>query len=114
MDTPWKSNFDLSDGGSWLKSRKLSAAALAVAEGDVTDLLVLSHGWNNDMADARGLYSRIAGSMRSVLGANGISLEHPIFRHMVNLESVSTYEGTHEIHTLVVGADITGHSAYAG
>jgi glutaryl-CoA dehydrogenase len=56
----------------------------------------------------------VARSMRSVLGANGISLEHPIFRHMANLESVYTYEGTHEIHTLVVGADITGLEAYAG
>jgi glutaryl-CoA dehydrogenase len=56
----------------------------------------------------------VARSMRSVLGGNGISLEHPIFRHMVNLESVFTYEGTHEIHTLVVGADITGFDAYAG
>jgi glutaryl-CoA dehydrogenase len=56
----------------------------------------------------------VARSMRGVLGANGISLEHPIFRHMVNLESVFTYEGTHEIHTLVVGADITGLSAYSG
>ena len=55
----------------------------------------------------------VARSMRGVLGANGISLEHPIFRHMVNLESVLTYEGTHEIHTLVVGADITGLSAYS-
>ena len=55
----------------------------------------------------------VARSMRSVLGANGISLEHPIFRHMVNLESVFTYEGTHEIHTLVVGADVTGVSAYS-
>ena len=55
----------------------------------------------------------VARSMRSVLGANGISLEHPIFRHMVNLESVFTYEGTHEIHTLVVGADITGLPAYS-
>jgi glutaryl-CoA dehydrogenase len=56
----------------------------------------------------------VARTMRSVLGANGISLEHPIFRHMVNLESVFTYEGTHEIHTLVVGNDITGLSAYGG
>jgi len=56
----------------------------------------------------------VARSMRSILGGNGISLEHPIFRHMVNLESVYTYEGTHEIHTLVVGADITGLDAYAG
>jgi glutaryl-CoA dehydrogenase len=56
----------------------------------------------------------IARSMRSVLGGNGISLEHPVFRHMVNLETVLTYEGTHEIHTLVVGADITGLEAYTG
>jgi glutaryl-CoA dehydrogenase len=56
----------------------------------------------------------VARSMRSVLGGNGISLEHPIFRHMVNLETVLTYEGTHEIHTLVVGADITGLEAYTG
>jgi glutaryl-CoA dehydrogenase len=56
----------------------------------------------------------VARSMRSVLGGNGISLEHPIFRHMVNLESVYTYEGTHEIHTLVVGQDVTGLSAYTG
>jgi glutaryl-CoA dehydrogenase len=56
----------------------------------------------------------VARSMRSVLGGNGISLEHPIFRHMVNLESVYTYEGTHEIHTLVVGSDITGFDAYGG
>jgi glutaryl-CoA dehydrogenase len=56
----------------------------------------------------------VARSMRSVLGGNGISLEHPIFRHMVNLETVYTYEGTHEIHTLVVGADITGLEAFEG
>ena len=56
---------------------------------------------------------QVARTARGILGANGISLEHPIFRHMVNLESVYTYEGTHEIHTLVVGQDITGHAAYA-
>jgi glutaryl-CoA dehydrogenase len=55
-----------------------------------------------------------ARTARSILGGNGISLEHPIFRHMVNLETVYTYEGTHEIHTLVVGQDITGHAAYGG
>jgi glutaryl-CoA dehydrogenase len=54
----------------------------------------------------------VARTMRTILGGNGISLEHPIFRHMVNLETVLTYEGTHEIHTLVVGADITGLPAY--
>ena len=55
----------------------------------------------------------VARTARSILGGNGISLEHPIFRHMVNLETVITYEGTHEIHTLVLGQDVTGIAAYA-
>jgi glutaryl-CoA dehydrogenase len=56
----------------------------------------------------------VARSMRSVLGGNGISLEYPIIRHMNNLEATYTYEGTHEIQTLVIGADITGHEAFRG
>jgi glutaryl-CoA dehydrogenase len=54
----------------------------------------------------------IARSARSVLGANGVTLEYPVIRHMTNLESVLTYEGTQEIHTLVLGEAITGVSAY--
>lgn len=49
---------------------------------------------------------------REILGANGILNEYPIMRHMANLESVKTYEGTHEMHTLIVGEDITGISAF--
>jgi glutaryl-CoA dehydrogenase len=45
---------------------------------------------------------------RDILGANGIADEYPVFRHMCNLESVKTYEGTHDIHTLIVGSSITG------
>jgi glutaryl-CoA dehydrogenase len=48
---------------------------------------------------------------RDLLGANGISLEFPVIRHMCNLESVKTYEGTHDIHTLIIGESITGFSA---
>ena len=54
----------------------------------------------------------IAREARSVLGANGITLEYPVIRHMNNLESVFTYEGTNEIHTLVLGEAITGLAAY--
>jgi glutaryl-CoA dehydrogenase len=54
----------------------------------------------------------VARSARSVLGANGVTLEYPVMRHMANLESVLTYEGTQEIHTLVLGEAITGISAY--
>ena len=49
---------------------------------------------------------------RDILGANGIADEYPIFRHMANLESVKTYEGTHDIHTLIVGSAITGLDAF--
>lgn len=54
----------------------------------------------------------IARSARSVLGGSGITLEYPVMRHMSNLESVATYEGTEEIHTLIVGQAITGLSAF--
>jgi glutaryl-CoA dehydrogenase len=49
---------------------------------------------------------------RDILGGNGIADEYPIFRHMANLESVKTYEGTHDIHTLIIGEHITGIAAY--
>jgi glutaryl-CoA dehydrogenase len=49
---------------------------------------------------------------RQILGANGITLEYPVIRHMNNLESVVTYEGTAEVHALVLGQAITGHAAY--
>jgi glutaryl-CoA dehydrogenase len=49
---------------------------------------------------------------RDLLGANGIMDEYPIMRHMCNLESVKTYEGTDHIHTLVIGERVTGIPAY--
>jgi glutaryl-CoA dehydrogenase len=49
---------------------------------------------------------------REILGANGILDEYPVMRHAANLESVKTYEGTHEMHTLIIGEDITGYSAF--
>jgi len=54
-----------------------------------------------------------ARTARDILGANGIADEYPVFRHMANLESVKTYEGTHDIHTLIVGHAITGLDAFA-
>lgn len=55
---------------------------------------------------------QIARESRTILGANGITLDYPVMRHMTNLESVLTYEGTSEIHTLVLGETLTGISAY--
>ena len=54
----------------------------------------------------------IAREARDILGANGVTAEYPVMRHMCNLESVKTYEGTHNIHTLVLGEAITGLPAY--
>jgi glutaryl-CoA dehydrogenase len=54
----------------------------------------------------------IAREARTVLGANGVTLDYPVIRHMNNLESVLTYEGTSEMHTLIVGKEITGFAAF--
>jgi len=56
----------------------------------------------------------IASKARTVLGANGIVDEYPIMRHMANLESVYTYEGTHDMHLLIIGEEVTGIAAYRG
>jgi glutaryl-CoA dehydrogenase len=56
---------------------------------------------------------RAARSARGILGANGITDDYPVIRHMVNLETVSTYEGTHDIHTLILGEELTGLAAFS-
>jgi len=68
----------------------------------------VSLGKLNNVREALG----IAREARSILGANGITLEYPVIRHMNNLESVLTYEGTSEIHTLILGHAITGFEAF--
>ena len=54
----------------------------------------------------------IAREARDMLGGNGIAEDYPVMRHMVNLETVNTYEGTHDIHALILGRAITGMSAF--
>jgi glutaryl-CoA dehydrogenase len=56
---------------------------------------------------------RVARTARALLGGDGVTLSHPVMRHMANLEAVATYEGTAEIHTLILGQALTGHSAFA-
>ena len=67
------------------------------------------------MAKRNNVYMaiKIAREARQVLGGMGITGEYSIMRHMMNLESVITYEGTHDIHLLITGADITGHPAFS-
>jgi len=63
------------------------------------------------MGNVRGALE-VARAARTILGANGVTLEYPVIRHVNNLESVLTYEGTHEVHTLVVGGALTGENAF--
>ncbi len=76
-------------------------------EGRITHQHV-SFGKLNNVREAL----QVAREARTILGANGITLEYPVIRHMNNLESVLTYEGTNEIHTLVLGKAITGFDAF--
>jgi len=68
----------------------------------------VSFAKRNNVSEALDV-ARVA---RDILGANGIVNEYPVIRHMLNLETVNTYEGTYDIHTLILGRDITGHSAF--
>jgi glutaryl-CoA dehydrogenase len=77
-------------------------------EGRLTPVMV-STGKLNNVREALA----IARQCRTILGANGISDEYPVMRHANNLESVLTYEGTTEVHQLVIGQHLTGHSAFS-
>ncbi len=68
----------------------------------------VSFAKRNNVSEALDI-ARVA---RDILGANGIVNEYPVIRHMLNLETVNTYEGTYDIHTLILGRDITGESAF--
>lgn len=88
------------------------AQLLAIQLGRLKDqgkasFVQISLAKRNNVAIARD----IARSAREILGANGITDDYPIMRHIMNLESVYTYEGTHEMHTLIVGKEITGLDA---
>jgi glutaryl-CoA dehydrogenase len=108
-------------GGFQLVQAKLAQMLLKVNQGT---LLALHLGRMKDGGTLRpehvsfgklanvGAAMEVAREARQVLGANGITLEYPVIRHMNNLESVVTYEGTADIHTLVLGQALTGLAAY--
>jgi glutaryl-CoA dehydrogenase len=115
--------FDRPIGGFQLIQQKLAIMATELVK---AELLALQLGRLKDQGMAHSVQVSLAKrnnvrealhtarEARSVLGANGITLEYPISRHMNNLESVFTYEGTDEIHTLILGQAITGLSAFSG
>ena len=108
-------------GGFQLTQAKLADMALELGKGTLLALHLgrrkdagtltpeqVSFGKLNNVREAL----EICRTARTILGANGISLEYPVIRHMNNLESVLTYEGTVEMHTLVLGKAITGQDAF--
>ncbi|MEX0743384.1 MAG: acyl-CoA dehydrogenase family protein [Actinomycetota bacterium] len=108
-------------GGFQLTQRKLADMAVELNKGMLLALhlgrkkddgsLLPQHVSMGKMNNVREALS-IAREARGILGASGITLEYPVIRHMNNLESVLTYEGTNEIHTLIVGEALTGLRAY--
>ena len=74
---------------------------------DAKELIFTSGG-----TEADNMAINIAREARQMLGGMGITGEYPIMRHMMNLESVITYEGTHDIHLLITGMDVTGLNAF--
>jgi glutaryl-CoA dehydrogenase len=107
--------------GYQLTQQKLAEIALEVNRGTLVALhlgrmkdagtLQPHHVSMGKMGNVRGAIEA-ARTARTILGGNGITLEYPVIRHINNLESVLTYEGTHEVHTLVVGNSLTGLDAF--
>lgn len=107
--------------GFQLTQKKFAEMAVEIAKGQ---LLCVHLGRLKDGAQIRpvhismakmnnvGVALECARTSRGILGANGIIGDYPIMRHMCNLESVYTYEGTHEIHTLIIGQHVTGINAF--
>ncbi len=117
-----RTQFDVPIASFQLTQKKLADLAVAVNRGT---LLALHLGRMKDAGTLRHEHVSfgkldnvrvaldVARTARGMLGANGITLEYPVIRHMNNLESVYTYEGTHDIHSLILGQDITGIPAYS-
>jgi glutaryl-CoA dehydrogenase len=107
--------------GYQLTQQKLAEMALEVNRGTLVALhigrmkdegtLRPEHVSMGKMGNVRGALE-VCRTARTILGGNGITLEYPVIRHMNNLESVLTYEGTLEVHTLVVGQALTGENAF--
>jgi glutaryl-CoA dehydrogenase len=107
--------------GYQLTQQKLAEMALEINRATLVALhlgrkkddgtLLPQHVSMGKMGNVRGALE-VCRTARTILGGNGITLEYPVIRHMNNLESVLTYEGTHEVHTLVVGQALTGENAF--
>ena len=97
----------------WMLSEISKAQLLSLHVGRLKDAGTVGHQ-HISMAKRNNVWMALetARMARDILGANGITEDYPIMRHMMNLESVKTYEGTHDIHALILGQHITGIAAY--
>ncbi|HWA95494.1 MAG TPA: acyl-CoA dehydrogenase family protein [Terracidiphilus sp.] len=98
---------------AWMASEISKAQLLSLHVGKLKDAGTVGHQ-HISMAKRNNVWMALecARTSRDMLGANGITEDYPIMRHMMNLESVKTYEGTHDIHALVIGQHLTGIGAY--
>jgi glutaryl-CoA dehydrogenase len=97
----------------WMANEIAKGQLLSLQVGRLKDAGTVEHQ-HISMAKRNNVWMALecARMARDVLGANGITEDYPIMRHMMNLESVKTYEGTHDIHTLIIGHNLTGIGAY--
>ncbi|MFZ1941515.1 MAG: acyl-CoA dehydrogenase family protein [Terracidiphilus sp.] len=97
----------------WMASEIAKAQLLSLQVGRLKDAGSVGHQ-HISMAKRNNVWMALecARLARDILGANGVTEDYPIMRHSMNLESVKTYEGTHDIHTLIIGQNLTGIGAY--
>ncbi|HEX3986996.1 MAG TPA: acyl-CoA dehydrogenase family protein [Acidobacteriaceae bacterium] len=112
-DEPIASHQLVQEKLAWMISEITKGQLLILQVGRLKDEGKLSHE-HISMAKRNNIWMALecARLARDILGANGITDDYPVMRHMMNLESVKTYEGTHDIHTLIIGQSVTGIPAY--
>jgi glutaryl-CoA dehydrogenase len=112
-DQPIASHQLVQEKLAWMITEITKGQLLALQVGRLKDSGKVGHQ-HISMAKRNNVWLALecARLARDILGANGIADEYPIMRHMMNLESVKTYEGTHDIHTLIIGSHITGIDAF--
>ncbi|HET9743068.1 MAG TPA: acyl-CoA dehydrogenase family protein [Terriglobales bacterium] len=112
-DQPIASHQLVQEKLAWMISEITKAQLLALQVGRLKDSEKVQHQ-HISMAKRNNVWMALecARMARDILGANGIADDYPVMRHMMNLESVKTYEGTHDIHALIIGANVTGIDAF--
>jgi glutaryl-CoA dehydrogenase len=112
-DQPIASHQMIQEELAWMISEITKGQLLSLQVGRMKDAKTVGHE-HISMAKRNNVWMALecARKSRDILGANGITDDYPVMRHMMNLESVKTYEGTHNMHTLIIGQSITGIPAY--